>query len=46
MMSTHLHELVLIDMGLDWEQIDILSPTLLYVESLFLVRNNCRKICS
>ena len=46
MVATHLHELVLIDMSLDWSQIDILSPTLIYVESLFLVRNNCSKICS
>jgi hypothetical protein len=42
----HLHELVLIDMSLEWSQIDILSPTLIYVENLYLVRNNCRKICS
>ena len=25
---------------------DILSPTLTYVESLYLVRNNCKRICS
>ena len=24
----------------------MLSPVLIYVESLFLVRNNCKKICS
>lgn len=28
----HLAELVLIDMALDWEQIDILAPVLCYVE--------------
>jgi hypothetical protein len=27
-----LTELVLIDMGLDWGQIDILAPTFVYVE--------------
>lgn len=42
----HLKELVLIDMSLDWGQIDILSPTFVYVEELFLVRNNCSEICS
>jgi hypothetical protein len=42
----HLNELVLIEMGLDWGQIDIIAPTLLYVENLYLVRNNCKKICS
>jgi len=31
---------------LEWSQLDILAPTLLYVEQLYLVRNNCRKICS
>jgi len=46
MMSTHLHELVLIDMSLTWDQVDILAPTLTYVESLYLVRNNCKRICS
>jgi len=46
LVHTHLHELVLIDMSLDWSQLDILAPTLLYVEKLFLVRNNCSKICS
>lgn len=46
MVSMHLHELVLIDMGLDWSQIDILAPTLIYVESLLLVRNRCKHICS
>jgi Leucine-rich repeat (LRR) protein len=33
-------------MSLDWSQINILSPTFVYVEKLFLVRNNCSKICS
>ena len=46
LIPTHLHELVLIDMSLDWGQIDILAPTLIYVENLYLVRNNCKKICS
>ena len=46
MVHTHLSELVLIDMSLDWATIDILAPALLYVEKLYLVRNNCRKICS
>mmetsp|Transcript_24180 Transcript_24180/g.37185 ORF Transcript_24180/g.37185 Transcript_24180/m.37185 type:complete len:270 (+) Transcript_24180:489-1298(+) len=46
MVSMHLSELVLIDMSLDWSQIDVLAPTLPYVEKLFLVRNNCSKICS
>lgn len=46
LLPRHLNELVLIDMGLDWSQIDILAPTLVYVENLYLVRNNCRKICS
>ena len=32
MIPTHLYELVLIDMSLDWSQIDILAPTLVYVE--------------
>ena len=45
-MHQHLSELVLIDMALEWSQIDILSPTLLYVENLFLVRNNCSHICT
>jgi len=46
MVPLHLKELVLIDMSLDWGQIDILSPTFVYVEELFLVRNNCSEICS
>lgn len=46
LIPTHLHELVLIDMSLDWGQIDILAPTLVYVENLYLVRNNCKHICS
>jgi len=46
LVHTHLHELVLIDMGLDWSQLDILAPTLIFIERLFLVRNNCSKICT
>jgi Leucine-rich repeat (LRR) protein len=46
LVHTHLGDLVLIDMSLDWSQIDILSPTFIYVEQLFLVRNNCSKICT
>lgn len=41
LVHTHLHELVLIDMALEWSQLDILAPTLIYVENLYLVRNNC-----
>jgi Leucine-rich repeat (LRR) protein len=44
MIHQHLAELVLIDMALDWEQIDILSPVLCYIEQLHLVRNNCSTI--
>ena len=40
----HLSELVLIDMALDWEQIDILLPVFCYVEQLHLVKNNCSTI--
>ena len=46
MVNTHLSELVLIDMSLDWSQIDILAPCFTFVENLFLVRNNCSQICS
>lgn len=46
LVPTNLYELVLIDCSLEWSQLDILAPTLLYVENLFLARNNCRKICS
>lgn len=46
MVNTQLSELILIDMSLEWSQIDILAPTLIYVEQLYLVRNNCKKICS
>tara|TARA_B110000285_G_C15084804_1_gene595552 strand:+ start:496 stop:1077 length:582 start_codon:yes stop_codon:yes gene_type:complete len=46
MVPLHLKELVLIDMSLDWSQIDILSPAFVYVEELFLVRNNCNVISS
>jgi len=44
MIHTSLYELVLIDMGLDWSQIDILAPILCYVEHLHLVKNYCSKI--
>ena len=43
---TSLSELVFIDMGLDWEQVQTLAPAIRYVEQLHLVRNNCSKICS
>ena len=43
---THLYELVFIDMGLDWEQIDTLTPVLSYCEHLHLVNNYCSKISS
>ena len=46
MIHTHLYEIVLIEMGLDWSQIMILAPTLLYVENLHLCRNYCSKISS
>lgn len=46
LINPFLTELVLIDMGLDWSQIDILAPTFVYVEQLHLVRNKCNKICS
>ena len=46
MINPHLKELILIDMGLTWDQIDILMPTLVYIEQLHLVRNNCKHICS
>jgi len=46
MCTIRLKELILIDMGLDWGQIDILSPTLQSVEELFLVKNKCSKISS
>ena len=39
-------ELVLIDMALDWEQIDILAPVLTSCEHLHLVNNKCSKIFS
>lgn len=32
MINPYLKELVLIDMSLDWSQIDVLAPTLVYVE--------------
>lgn len=46
LVATNLFELVLIDCSLEWSQIDILAPALLYVENLLLARNNCKKICS
>ena len=44
LIHTSVFELVLIDMGLDWAQIDILAPTLCYIEHLHLVRNQCSTI--
>jgi hypothetical protein len=44
MIHTSVFELVLIDMGLDWSQIDILAPVLCYVENLHLCRNYCSRI--
>lgn len=32
MINPYLKELILIDMALDWSQIDVLAPTLIYVE--------------
>jgi len=32
LINPHLKELILIDMALDWGQIDILAPTFVYVE--------------
>lgn len=46
MINPYLKELILIDMALDWSQIDILAPTLVYVEQLHLVRCHCKKISS
>lgn len=46
MINPHLHELVLIDMALDWSQIDALAPTMVYIEELHLVRCQANKICS
>ncbi|CDW74583.1 UNKNOWN [Stylonychia lemnae] len=46
MINPFLHELVLIDMALDWSQIDALAPTMIYIEELHLVRSQCNKICS
>lgn len=46
LIHTSVYELVLIDMGLDWSQIDILSPVLCYVEHLHLVSNRCSYIFS
>lgn len=39
MINPFLHELVLIDMALDWSQIDAIAPTMHYIEELHLVRN-------
>lgn len=46
LINPHLKVLVLIGMHLDWSQIDIISPTLTYVEELHLCRNNCKIISS
>ena len=46
LINPYLKVLVLIGMKLDWSQIDILSPTLTYVEELHLWRNNWNKISS
>ncbi len=46
MINPYLKELILIDMSLDWGQIDILAPTLVYVEQLHLVRCNCKHVSS
>ena len=46
MIAFHLNELVMIDMAMTWDQIDILAPTLIYVEKLYLVRNKCKHICT
>lgn len=44
MIHTSIFELVLIDMGLDWSQIDILAPVFCYVENLHLCHNKCSSI--
>lgn len=46
MINPYLKELILIDMALDWATIDILAPTLIYVEQLHLVRCHCKHITS
>ena len=46
LIHSFLTEVILIDMALDWPQVLALAPTLIYVEQLHLVRNNCNKICS
>jgi len=46
LIHTSIYELVLIDMGLDWSQIDILAPTLCYIEHLHLCHNHCSIIFS
>jgi len=46
MIHTTIFELVLIDMNLDWGDIDALAPVLVYVEHLHLCKNYCNKIFS
>jgi hypothetical protein len=46
MINPYLKELILIDMALDWGQIDVLAPTLVYVEQLHLVRCHCTHVSS
>lgn len=46
LINPSLKELILIDMALDWGQIDILAPTFIFIEQLQLVRNKCKKVCS
>ena len=46
LMNPYLKILVLIGMNLDWSQIEIVSPALIYVEELHLWRNNCSIISS
>jgi len=44
MINPYLKELILIDMALDWSQVDILAPTLVYIEQLHLVRCSCKHV--
>ena len=44
LIHTSIFELVLIDMGLDWSQIDILAPVMCYIENLHLCQNQCSRI--
>jgi len=46
LIHTSVTELVLIDMNLDWAQIDILAPALCFIEHLHLVKNSCSTIFS